>query len=210
MFKLCGHGWFVQQAARICHRTRGLHAILAEASAPARTFDKMTYSPWVDGRPFIHLRRKCVETIVATGGKSDVCVLATVFGAIDLGFHVIVFSDTVCSCADKTHDAAAELLGERFSVKLDLLKTDEFLATAGSARTFPRGAAYHRPIGLHPRCTNRMTKLQPSVSILPFFQLLVNQRRKAGQDWHQSSPRARVHSFHAVANPAKPVCRDTF
>ncbi|TNM60261.1 cysteine hydrolase family protein [Aliirhizobium smilacinae] len=95
---------------------------------PARIFDKMTYSPWVDGRLFTHLRQEDVETVVVTGGETDVCVLATVLGAIDLGFHVIVLSDAVCSGADETHDAAVDVLGDRFSVQLDLMKTEEFLA----------------------------------------------------------------------------------
>lgn len=47
---------------------------------PARIFDKMTYSPWVDGRLNAHLRQEGVGTVVVTGGETDVCVLATVLG----------------------------------------------------------------------------------------------------------------------------------
>ena len=50
-------------------------------------------------------------------------MLATVLGAIDLGFHVIVLSG-----ADEIHDAAVDLLGDRFSIQLDLMKTEEFLS----------------------------------------------------------------------------------
>ncbi|SFB57111.1 Nicotinamidase-related amidase [Rhizobium sp. NFR07] len=95
---------------------------------PARIFDKMTYAPWVDGRLATLLRHEGVETVVVTGGETDVCVLATVLGAIDLGFHVVVLSDAVCSGADETHDAAVDLLGDRFSVQLELTKTEEFLS----------------------------------------------------------------------------------
>ena len=95
---------------------------------PARMFDKTTYSPWINGRLATHLRHEGVETVVVTGGETDVCVLATVLGAIDLGFHVIVLSDAVCSGADETHDAAVNLLGDRFSVQLELTKTEEFLS----------------------------------------------------------------------------------
>jgi len=69
-----------------------------------------------------------VTSLVVTGGETDVCVLTTVLGAIDLGFHVIVLSDAVCSGADETHDAAIDLLGDRFSVQLQLVKTEEFLS----------------------------------------------------------------------------------
>jgi len=108
----------------------GRHAELAGPTAPARIFDKMTYSPWVDGRLNAHLRQEGVGTVVVTGGETDVCVLATVLGAIDLGFHVIVLSDAVCSGADETHDAAVDLLGDRFSVQLDLMTTEELLSMA--------------------------------------------------------------------------------
>lgn len=60
------------------------------------------------------------------------CVLATVLGAIDFGFHVIVLSDAVCSCTDETHNAAVNLLGDRFSVQLKLLDTDTFLCSMDS------------------------------------------------------------------------------
>ncbi|MGZ2504331.1 nicotinamidase-related amidase [Rhizobium beringeri] len=50
-------------------------------------------------------------------------------GAIDLGYRVIVLRDAVCSGADETHDASLEVLGDRFSVQLDLLTTEEFLSS---------------------------------------------------------------------------------
>lgn len=62
-----------------------------------------------------------------TGGETDVCVLAAALGAIDLGYRVVVLRDAVCSGADETHDATLELLGDRFSVQLDLVTTEEFL-----------------------------------------------------------------------------------
>jgi nicotinamidase-related amidase len=48
---------------------------------------------------------------------------------MDLGYRVIVLEDAVCSGADETHDASLELLGDRFSVQLDLTTTAEFLST---------------------------------------------------------------------------------
>lgn len=43
---------------------------------------------------------------------------------------MIVLSDAVCSGADETHDAAVDLLGDRFSVQLDLMTTEELLSMA--------------------------------------------------------------------------------
>jgi nicotinamidase-related amidase len=34
-----------------------------------------------------------IDTIVASGGEIDVCVLATVLGAVDAGFRVIIATD---------------------------------------------------------------------------------------------------------------------
>jgi nicotinamidase-related amidase len=50
-----------------------------------------------------------VDTLVVTGGETDICVLATVLGAVDRGFRVVLVSDAICSSADQTHDALMEL-----------------------------------------------------------------------------------------------------
>jgi nicotinamidase-related amidase len=101
---------------------------LAAFIPPARVFDKMTYSPWISGELDRHLRSDGVETIVVSGGETDVCVLAAVLGAIDLGYMTVVLSDAVCGSADETHDASLKLLGDRFSVQLELMSTEEFLS----------------------------------------------------------------------------------
>ena len=88
---------------------------------------QMTFSPWMgDTLHGIH-SAEGVGTVVLTGGETDVCVLSAALGAIDLGYSVIVLRDAVCSGADETHDASLELLGDRFSVQLELLMTEEFL-----------------------------------------------------------------------------------
>jgi nicotinamidase-related amidase len=95
---------------------------------PARVFDKPTYSPWIDGSLDARLRADGIDTLVVTGGETDVCVAASVFGAVDLGYRVILLKDAVCSSADETHDASMKLLGDRFSVQLEITTTSEFLA----------------------------------------------------------------------------------
>lgn len=94
---------------------------------PARIFDKMTYSPWTTGELHRSITGEGVDTLVVTGGETDVCVLAAAIGAIDLGYRVILLKDAVCSGADETHDASLELLGDRFSVQLQISSTEEFL-----------------------------------------------------------------------------------
>ncbi len=94
---------------------------------PAGIFDKTTYSPWISGELHRMLLKKGIETVVLTGGETDVCVLAAALGAIDLGYRVVVLKDAVCSGADDTHDASLELLGDRFSVQLRIATTEQFL-----------------------------------------------------------------------------------
>jgi nicotinamidase-related amidase len=98
---------------------------------PARVFDKRTYSPWIDGRLHQALSRDGVDTLIITGGETDVCVLATVLGAIDLGYRIIIPRDAVCSGADTTHDSTLELLEKRFSVQIEVASTEELLSRIG-------------------------------------------------------------------------------
>lgn len=120
--------WWMMTGVYLPKELFGLAPSLQAFVPPARVFDKLTYSPWVDGRLLSHLESKAVPTVVVTGGETDVCVLATVLGAIDRAFRVIMLSDAVCSGADETHDAAVDLLGDRFSVQLDLMTTEAFLS----------------------------------------------------------------------------------
>ncbi len=101
---------------------------LARFAPPARVFDKWTYSPWVDGRLHQLLVQDGVDTVIVTGGETDVCVLATVVGAIDLGYRLLIPHDAVCSGADSTHDSTLALLGARFSVQVEMTSTEALLA----------------------------------------------------------------------------------
>jgi nicotinamidase-related amidase len=102
---------------------------LAEFVPPAKIFDKRVYSPWSDGRLHAAFLRERVTTVVISGGETDVCVLATALGGMDLGYRVIMLDDAVWSGADETYDASLKLLGDRFSVQLELMSTEAFLAS---------------------------------------------------------------------------------
>ncbi|WP_420797408.1 cysteine hydrolase family protein [Aminobacter anthyllidis] len=56
---------------------------LARFCPPARVADKHVYSPWVSG-DFVR-QVSGFDTLVITGGETDICVAATVMGAIDRG-----------------------------------------------------------------------------------------------------------------------------
>ena len=48
---------------------------------------KERYSPWTGSDLHEQLCAARVDTIIVTGGETDVCVLATVLGAVDWGRH---------------------------------------------------------------------------------------------------------------------------
>ncbi|RFB83752.1 cysteine hydrolase [Rhizobium leguminosarum bv. trifolii] len=123
--------WWMMTGEHLPRDLVDLASSLASLVPPARHFDKRTYSPWIDGRLHPILQSEHVDTLVITGGETDVCVLATTLGAIDLGYRVIVLKDAVCSSADDTYDASLELLHNRFSVQLELTETEEFLRGVG-------------------------------------------------------------------------------
>jgi nicotinamidase-related amidase len=119
--------WNVMTLERLGPEMVDLVPSLKAVVPPARIFDKMTYSPWSSGELHRVLAGEGVETLAISGGETDVCVLAAAIGAIDLGYRVILLKDAVCSGADDTHDASLELLGDRFSVQLEITSTEEFL-----------------------------------------------------------------------------------
>ena len=94
---------------------------------PARLLDKRVYSPWTEGHFDSLLRETSVNTLVITGGETDICVLATVLGAIDRGFRVVVVADALCSSTDDQHDALLTLYTERFSEQLEVCGLEEVL-----------------------------------------------------------------------------------
>jgi nicotinamidase-related amidase len=101
---------------------------LARFIPPARTFDKHVYSPWTGTDLHQQLRSANVDTVIITGGETDVCVLATILGAIDWGFRTILVTDALCSSADETHDAMMNLYMNRFGVQVECVSTDTLLA----------------------------------------------------------------------------------
>ena len=95
---------------------------------PAKIVSKKTYSPWIAGTGLLEtLLSANTDTVVVSGGETDVCVLATVLGAVDVGFRVIIATDALCSSTDETHDAIIEFYRERLSAQIETAETDEIL-----------------------------------------------------------------------------------
>jgi len=100
---------------------------LARTVPPARVIDKRVYSPWTEGALDALLSGSEIDTLVITGGETDVCVLATVLGAIDRGYRTVIVTDAVCSSADQTHDALMELYHSRFSEQVEVAEMVDVL-----------------------------------------------------------------------------------
>ena len=62
-----------------------------------------------------------------SGAETDVCVLATVLGAADRGYRVIVVTDAVCSSSDESHDALTTLYHEGYGQQVETAQSEEVL-----------------------------------------------------------------------------------
>jgi nicotinamidase-related amidase len=94
---------------------------LSRLIPPATVIDKSAYSAFAGSVLAAFLREKSVDTLIITGSETDVCVLATVLDAVDLGFRVIVVENALCSSFDEGHDALMTLYRNRFSEQIELM-----------------------------------------------------------------------------------------
>ena len=93
---------------------------LARYVPPAETIDKPVYSPWWGPDLQQRLRARDCDTLVVSGGETDMCVLATVLGAVDLGYRTVLVQDAVCSSSDESHDSMLELFGNRYGQHVEV------------------------------------------------------------------------------------------
>jgi nicotinamidase-related amidase len=98
---------------------------LARYVPPALVVDKPAYSAFFGSRLGHLLVERHVRTLIVSGAETDVCVLSTVLGAVDLGFRVIIVQDALCSSSDTGHDALMTMYRTRFTAQIDLLRAEE-------------------------------------------------------------------------------------
>ncbi|UVK57371.1 cysteine hydrolase (plasmid) [Mesorhizobium sp. AR02] len=101
---------------------------LARFAPPGEIVDKQIYSPWLGSGLHGYLRKRGCDTVVITGGETDMCVLATVLGAADYGYRTIVVTDALCSASDEAHDAMLALFTKRYRQQIEAVDTDGLLA----------------------------------------------------------------------------------
>jgi nicotinamidase-related amidase len=104
---------------------------LARYAPPARVLDKPIYSPWLGSRLHADLLEAGVDTVVISGAETEVCVMAAVIGAIDLGYRVIIATDAICSSADSTHDAMHHIYDSRFGMQVETAEVAEIVEARG-------------------------------------------------------------------------------
>jgi nicotinamidase-related amidase len=100
---------------------------LARFVPPAAVIDKTRYSGFAEPNLRAHLRSRGANALIVTGSETDVCVLATVLGAVDLGYRVILVRDAVCSSSDAGHDALLQVYHRRYSEQIETADADSIL-----------------------------------------------------------------------------------
>lgn len=94
---------------------------------PARQFDKFVYSPWFGGRLQRALADDAVDTVIVSGGEADMCVLATLLGAIDFGYRTVLAQDAICSTSNEAYDAIVSLFSKRYSHHVEVAPVEVIL-----------------------------------------------------------------------------------
>ena len=68
------------------------------------------------------------NTLIISGAETDVCVLATVLDAVDLGYRVVVAEDALCSSSDEGHDMLLRLYQSRYSEQIETASSEIILS----------------------------------------------------------------------------------
>jgi nicotinamidase-related amidase len=119
--------WETMTRDRIDLQMLDLVPELARFVPPAVLEDKAVMSAW-HGSLHSRLHAAGVDSLIVSGAETEVCVLATVMGAIDLGYRVIIVTDAICSGADSTHDAMLGIYESRYGMQVETVTAADLLA----------------------------------------------------------------------------------
>ncbi len=104
-----------------------IHQGLFQESSTPQIFEKFSYDSFKNTELDKELKSLSVKTLIMTGVETDVCVLATVFSAVDLGYRVIMASDAMTSSDLQCHDFVLNSLTNRFDQQIEVASVDEIL-----------------------------------------------------------------------------------
>lgn len=120
--------WRETTRDRLDPRLLELMPPLAGLAPPATVIDKPVYSAFAGHKLADHLRERQADALVVTGSETDVCVLATVLGAVDHGYRVVIVADGLCSSSDEGHDSLLSLYSKRFSQQIETVDSETVLS----------------------------------------------------------------------------------
>jgi nicotinamidase-related amidase len=112
--------WKVATRAEVDLNLLELAPPLAKLCPPATVIDKTRYSAFAEPHLLQHLQAREADGLIISGSETDVCVLATALGAVDLGYRVIVVKDGVCSSSDEGHDALMMMYHRRYTEQIEV------------------------------------------------------------------------------------------
>ena len=95
---------------------------------PAIVLDKPVYSAFAGHKLRDLVSERGIDTLLITGSETDMCVLATVLGAVDLGLRVVIVTDGVCSSSDEGHDSLLTLYSKRFRHQIETIDSEHVFA----------------------------------------------------------------------------------
>jgi nicotinamidase-related amidase len=100
---------------------------LAALCPPATIIDKTRYSAFAEPDLITHLQRREADTLIVSGSETDVCVMATVLDAVDIGYRVIVVRDAICSSSDEGHEMLMRLYHTRYTEQIETADAETIL-----------------------------------------------------------------------------------
>jgi nicotinamidase-related amidase len=71
------------------------------------------------------IAQSSTDTLVVTGFETDVCVLATVLSAVDMGRRVVLIQDRFASSNDEGANATMEKVFPRFDQQVEIVDSEE-------------------------------------------------------------------------------------
>jgi hypothetical protein len=89
--------------------------------------DRMVDFAFGGGRLLDFLTKRRVDTLIISGGETDVCVLSTLLSAVDLGYRIILVEGALCSSSDESHDAILCLYRQRFDSQVGVADVERIL-----------------------------------------------------------------------------------
>lgn len=120
--------WREMTRDRIDPRLLELVEPLQRFVPPAAILDKRFYSPFHGTSLAQDLHDRGCDTLVVSGAETDMCVLASVLDAVDLGIRVVLATDAICSSSDEMHEALLALYKNRFSQQVETAAAESILA----------------------------------------------------------------------------------